>query len=112
MEKDSLIENVCRNYCRYYKPSKDEELACKGFLIIERLIRDEKELTFEKSEAVLDPSAEETLVKNMCVACPFFPEDCDFSLKREGSFPCGGFVVVGRLVEIGRILIDDIRNID
>lgn len=112
MDKDILIKNVCRDYCRYYKPSKDEELACMGFLIIQRLLRNGKEITFEESQAVLAPSTEETLVGNVCVTCPFFPDDCDFSLKREGSFPCGGFVVLGRLMEAGSIRIDDIRNMD
>jgi hypothetical protein len=112
MDKDTLIENVCRNYCRYYKPSKDEELACMGFLIIQRLLRNGAEIIFEESQAVLAPYTEETLVGNVCVTCPFFPDGCDFSLKREGSFPCGGFLVLGRLMEAGSISIDDIRNMD
>ena len=34
----TIREELCRNFCPYYKPSKDEELACLGFSVIERLI--------------------------------------------------------------------------
>ena len=34
----TIREGLCRNFCPYYKPSKDEELACLGFTVIERLI--------------------------------------------------------------------------
>jgi hypothetical protein len=112
MEKNAIIKSVCVRHCRYYKPSKDEALSCRGFLVIERLLQKGKEITFAEQEEGLSAETEERLVAKMCVACPFFPEDCDFSLKKKGAFPCGGFLVLGRLIETGSIRIDDTGNID
>jgi hypothetical protein len=112
MEKDAIIESVCVKHCRYYRPSKDEALACRGFFLVQRLLQKGKKITFPEVMNGLSPHTEETLVGNLCVACPFFPDDCDFSLKKDGSFPCGGFLVLGSLIEAGGISIDDIRNID
>ena len=112
MERDELKESVCAKHCRYYKPSKNEALSCRGVLVIERLLRKGKEITFPERGARFGTRTEESLAETMCVACPFFPDDCDFSLKQKGASPCGGFLVLGRLVEDGSICIDDIRNID
>jgi hypothetical protein len=112
MEKDAIIKGVCVKHCRYYKPSKDEALSCRGFLVIEHLLQQGKEITCGEQRISVGPHTEETLVGNLCVSCPFSPDDCDFRLKKKGSSPCGGFLVLGRLIEAGGISIDDIRNID
>jgi hypothetical protein len=112
MEMDEIIKRVCAKYCRYYKPAKNEALSCRGFLVIAHLLREGKEITIRERSASIGTRTEEALAENMCVACPFFPDDCDFSLRQKGASPCGGFLVLGRLVEEGSVCIDDIRNID
>jgi hypothetical protein len=107
------------NYCHYYKPDKDEELACLGFVIAERLLKKGFKLFFEKKAVCSDPATKEKLTKNMCIHCPFYEDDCDFAMEyrsnEEGlseSPPCGGFVFLGLLLEKNIIGIDDIKNIN
>ena len=71
----------------------------------------------------------------MCIACPFYENDCDFIIKsslspfskggqggiinsKEGLSdkekhppPCGGFMLLGHLLRKKIIGIDDIKNI-
>lgn len=108
--KSSLAGKLCKNYCRYYKPSKDKGLACKGFLAIERLIGEGREIPFDKAEKGLEVGTEKALIKKICKGCPFFEDGCDFVMKGDGSLPCGGFILLGHLMEKKIIAIDDITN--
>ena len=110
MEEINLAERLCLNFCPYYKPVKTKELACMGFLILERLLKKGKEIPFDKSAKILNGITEETLVQNMCVFCPFYESDCDFIQKTEKALPCGGFILLGHLLETKIIAIDDIIN--
>jgi len=114
-----MRNKLCKNYCHYYKPEKDEDLACLGFVIAERLMKKGFKLSFEKNAACSDPAMNEKLTKNMCIHCPFYEDDCDFAMEyrsnEEGfseSPPCGGFIFLGLLLEKDIIGIDDIRNIN
>ncbi len=42
-----LVKNLCANFCSYYKPAKKEELACRGFIVVKRLIEMGKHIPFE-----------------------------------------------------------------
>jgi hypothetical protein len=106
----SLAEKLCANFCRYYKPSKNEELACIGFLIIERMLKEGIEIPFDKRDRIPRPATEGRLVQNVCVPCPFYESDCDFVKERGGSLPCGGFVLLGHLLEEGIITVDNIKD--
>lgn len=68
-----MRNKLCNNYCHYYKPDKDEELACLGFFIAERLMKKGLKLSFEKNALRPDPVTKDTLIKNMCINCPFYP---------------------------------------
>ncbi len=114
-----MRNKLCKNYCHYYKPEKDEALACSGFVIAERLMQKGLKLSFKKTPARTNPATEKTLTKNMCIHCPFYEDDCDFAIEyrsnEEGfseSPPCGGFIFLGHLLEKNIIGIDDIRNIN
>jgi hypothetical protein len=114
-----MRNKLCKNYCHYYKPDKDEDLACKGFVIAERLMEKGLKLSFEKNAGRPDHAIEEMLTKTMCIHCPFYEDDCDFAMECRNnekifpeSPPCGGFVFLGHLLEKNIIGIDDIRNIN
>jgi hypothetical protein len=111
MDKKTLIKSVCSTYCQYYKPSKDEELACKGFLIIERLIQEGKDISFRKSARIPCAATKEMLIRILCSTCPFHDDECDFIVNKEALQPCGGFVALGHLLEEDLITVDDITNI-
>lgn len=110
MKDKSLHKKLCANFCQYYKPSKNEDLACMGFLIVERMLKEGMDIPFDKSERILDPATEETLIQNVCVVCPFYESDCDFVKQRGTSLPCGGFVLLGHLLEENIITVDNVKD--
>lgn len=108
MKELILEKRLCNIFCPYYKPSKDNALFCRGFSVVEKLLQEGKKINFLKSEGVLDRATEEMLVHNMCFTCPFYEEDCDFIRHRKNFPPCGGFTMLGQLLESDTITIDDI----
>jgi hypothetical protein len=105
-----LINKLCLKFCPYYKPSKDEELACMAYIVLERLMEKGDKIPFEKPGKAVATSTVETLAENLCVVCPFHENDCDFAERKENALPCGGFTLLGHLIEEKIILIDDIMN--
>lgn len=103
-----IREKLCRNFCEYYKPSKDEGLACKGFQIVDKLTEEGLEISFKKSGRKIKRDTEEALILNMCKSCSFYENDCDFVMKKAVYLPCGGFIFLGQLIEMDIIGIDDI----
>jgi hypothetical protein len=129
MKNKALSRGLCKAYCQFYKPAKDEDLACMGFIVAERL--------FERglpvlSHALPGPPAEtaeiglplpETivmLIARICRVCPFFESDCDFidfhkrgavNVQQPGAIPCGGFLFLGRLIDKKLIDIKDINQV-
>ena len=102
-----LEQTLCLKFCSYYKPGKNEELACRGYMVIERLLQEGKVLVFESSSGEPSPVSADILVKTLCIACDFHKQDCDFMQDRTAR-PCGGFVVLERLLGTGVITIEDI----
>lgn len=108
MRKDSLLEQIlCSKYCTYYKPGKNEELACRGAVVVERLLHEGKNRALECHLREFEPADAELIIKTMCTACDFYEQDCDFMQNREAR-PCGGFVFLAQLLGSGVITIQDI----
>lgn len=103
-----LTKLLCLNFCAYYKPSKSNELACLGYLVVEHLLKKGKKILFEKSDRILSQKTNDKLIKGMCISCPFHEKDCDFILHEGNLAPCGGFILLGQLLESELITIDDI----
>ncbi len=106
-----LRKNLCENFCPHFRPSKKQDLACKGFLVVEALLRRDRKIFFEKICRDIDETTRGALIRNMCTTCPFYENDCDFVRKKEESSPCGGFMLLGALLGKNSISIDDIRDI-
>ena len=111
MNETSLRERLCLQFCAYYKPSKNEELACKGFLVVEELVKEGKEIPFIKSDKLLEADTEKILRENLCVSCSFNESDCDYAQQEEGASPCGGFLLLGNLLETQVLTVDNIKNV-
>ncbi|OGW41199.1 MAG: hypothetical protein A2Y97_11410 [Nitrospirae bacterium RBG_13_39_12] len=107
----NLNEKLCLNYCPFYKPSKNEELACVGFLIVERLIKKGRAVPFEKYSNKLDKAVDERLMQNICPVCSFYKNECDFIQKKEKSSPCGGFILLGHLLKANIFTIENIKEV-
>ena len=95
-------------YCSYYKYGKNEELACKGYLVVKRLLSEGKDLDFENDSVRPGPATADKLIKTLCMGCDFHENDCDFMQDRAAR-PCGGFVVLERYLRARLITLDDIR---
>ncbi len=108
-----MEKRLCANYCSYYKPSKKSDLSCRGMSVVEKLMKEKKRNPFQKSDRNCSNATEEVLVKHMCTTCPFYEKDCDFIKYQGTSPPCGGFILLGQLLESGSITLEDImRNIN
>lgn len=111
MSKINLREKLCLHLCPHYKPSKKEELACKGYLIVERFVEEGREIPFVKSDKLIDAVTERMLRQHLCSTCSFYESDCDFAQQQEGAFPCGGFLLLGKLIEEHILSIDNMKDI-
>jgi hypothetical protein len=113
MKKDPATgETLCRNFCAYYKPAKKEELACRGFVVVQRLIEKGRAVPLARPEAAVPPDkrVEESLRQRLCRACDFRENDCDFILTGGNASPCGGFALLVRLLGTGKITIEEIET--
>jgi hypothetical protein len=110
MAEIDLHEKLCLNFCPYYKPTKSDRLACMGFIVVDRFIKQGMEIPFEKSHKMINKATGEKLAHNMCITCPFRESDCDFIQQKENSLPCGGFTLLGHLLEAHIITIDNIKD--
>ena len=120
MEKEELVKLLCSGYCTFYKPGKDEELACMGFTILEKLLDELKEVPARTEKTVLSLKTEEGLFRMICMRCPFFGQDCDFAawkrgeggnVAREAVNPCGGFLCLGHCIAHGTVDIQDLNRV-
>ena len=111
MNKKTQVKKLCRTFCPYYKPSKDEELACLGFLIVEKLTGKNKKISFKKRRGKPSASSVKAISQNICPECPYYEDDCDFAAEKKGALPCGGFILLGHLLDEDFINIDDMKNI-
>ena len=107
-----LVENLCGNACPYYKPGKNEDLACRGFEVVARLLKGGKQLSFAiaATETSFNAEVAEPLVQQVCWACVFREHDCDFIEDRKLQ-PCAGFSMLARLIMAEAISIADIKKI-
>jgi hypothetical protein len=99
---------ACTHFCSYYKPEKADDLACRGFMIIERLMRGGRRFSLPEDGAEPDRGVSEMLSARVCAECPFREDGCDFAAAQEGARPCGGFILLGLLVGSGELDVDDI----
>ena len=103
---------LCRNFCQYYKPGKNEELACQGFVVFHRLIGKGRRLSQEKPRrtAVPDAGTVEGLKGRVCASCSFQKEDCDFVLSGGTASPCGGYALLFHLLGRGDLTLEELEE--
>jgi len=102
---------LCRNFCQYYKPGRNEELECQGFVVVRRLIGKGRHVSQEKPRrtAVPDARTVEGLKGRVCAACSFRAADCDFVLSGGTASPCGGYALLFHLLGSGDLKLEDIE---
>jgi hypothetical protein len=102
-----LEQTLCLKFCSYYKPGKNEELACKGYMVVERLLREGISLVLASNSGESNPVSVDLLVMTLCMNCDFHEQDCDF-MQNRAARPCGGFILLERLLSSGVITMEDI----
>jgi hypothetical protein len=110
MKKNAtLVQTLCLPYCRYYKPGRNEELLCRGAVVIQRLLESGRSLSpEEKPGQDAGRKVQEPVIRLVCGACEFREQDCDFVQDRKAR-PCGGFELISSLLVAGVIAIEDIK---
>jgi hypothetical protein len=103
---------LCLNYCRYYKPGRNEELKCQGYIVVHELMRNGRNLALRRSArtALPDRSTQEELARRVCAVCAFREHDCDYVLTGGTALPCGGFAVLCHLLGSGEVTLEEIGN--
>ncbi len=108
MKKEALVHVLCLPFCAYYKPGRNEELRCRGALIVERLMESGRDVVTGGTKLInSDEAVSELMIRAVCGACDFREHDCDFAQDRQAR-PCGGYVLLSRLLGSKSISIEDI----
>ncbi len=103
MKKDIYTGIICKNFCSYFKGGK-EEMRCGGYkFLLDNFTPSEvkqlAELTQNPEELKKQiPPDNEELFNLICERCDFRVDGCDYSENRSGP-PCGGFILVERLIQ-------------
>jgi hypothetical protein len=124
---NSLAKSMFSTYCAYYKPAKDEELACRGYTVIQELIGKRIRIPLpeggdsgRKKAGMPGADAELLLIESICQQCPFNENDCDFISYKRLSIPvpgnnrvepCGGFIFLGQLLDGAVIKASDLSEL-
>ncbi len=124
MSKPKSVENICRAYCSFYKPDKEDALVCRGITAAESLLGSERGLLEfidpnDTSDITTGRSNALQLSDILCPSCDFQKDGCDFIVwirahRNEWpspSPPCGGFVFLCRMIEKSRIDFDRIKKV-
>ena len=106
-----LRGELCARFCPYYKPGRKEDLACKGFLVVQGLIKRGRQIPFSITDKRSDPTIRKILLRDLCAKCLFLQDGCDFVQQRERSSPCGGFILLSYLLGANIMTIDNIRDV-
>jgi hypothetical protein len=102
MKTAGYTDVVCKGFCSYFKDGKDE-LECGGYrFLIDNFTISELHLLIgliDRPEELKKqiPLANEDLFSLVCNKCDFLVDGCDFRENRSGP-PCGGFILVDRLI--------------
>jgi hypothetical protein len=102
---------LCLNFCTYYKPGRNEELACQGYVVVQRLISGGRRLSQERPAKAARPNAAtlKGLQDRVCLRCSFREQDCDYIATGGNAPSCGGFLLLSHLLGTGELTLDEIE---
>lgn len=101
---------LCRNFCAYYKPGKNEDLACRGLVVVHGLIKRGKRIPLGRPKKIseADGLTRDLLRTRVCRDCDFQADGCDFILTNGRAEPCGGVSLLFHLLESGELNEEEI----
>ncbi len=115
MESNLADERICRAHCIFFKPERKEEERCRGYTLA--LILADKGCLPElnPTSPPFNPDFKRSFLwTHVCQACPFLVDGCDFTSPEppENCLPCGGMVLLSRLLQDEKISEDQIGGAD
>jgi hypothetical protein len=111
-KRGAIDTGVCSTFCTYYRPGKNEDMACQSFVVVQGLIKAGRIRTSGRPGRLAEPDRRTgaILEERVCGACSFRAQDCDF-IATGGSAPsCGGMVLLRHLLGSGEIKISEIKG--
>jgi hypothetical protein len=111
-KKAKADDRLCLSYCRYYKPGRNEELKCQGYVVVHEIMRKRCNLALNQSVRATTPdrATQERLTERVCSNCAFAENDCDYLLTGGSAVPCGGFVFLIHLLGTGALTFEEIED--
>jgi hypothetical protein len=112
--KETFADYICRPYCIFYKEGVKDDMSCGGAIVVLQLIDAGRWTPGRDSiPPVHTRNDNPDLESLVCRRCPFVLDGCDFRSPSPPSdaAPCGGFILLSRLIDAGTITLEDIREV-
>lgn len=115
MNKNQFKEYICRPYCMFFKEGKKEDMFCRGAVVVEMLVGnnriDSTKIHRYKKKPGLWNKHKKNLETLVCSKCSFRKQDCDFQSENppENTEPCGGFILLSLLKENNMVTVPDME---
>jgi radical SAM protein with 4Fe4S-binding SPASM domain len=115
MNSRSAEEDICRAHCSFFKPNRTEEERCRGYSIVRSIAKTGPPFETTDLTEAFDASYQKSfLYDHVCSACPFLIDGCDFTSPEppEGAPPCGGVILLSKLLKAGRVTAERVQEAD
>jgi hypothetical protein len=97
MKRKDYIEAICRPHCEFYKPGRDRQ-KCGGYEFIERNLTAREVEGIETARPGRERDEKIRARALACSRCAFLEDGCDFRAGLD-SPPCGGYLIIDRLLK-------------
>lgn len=115
MDELGADEWICKDHCSFFKSDRKETDRCRGYTLLCAITDQKAPPQLSKAAKPFDPSFETSFFyQHVCERCPFLIDGCDFTSPHppNGCLPCGGLVLLSRLVNDGVLGESEIREAD
>jgi len=97
MKNPLYTEIICKGYCRYYSPGK-EEFMCGSYEVLRLNLTPQELRNLVKIRfRVLAENLSDYLRNLFCNKCKFKRNDCDFYAGLSDT-PCGGYMILKKIL--------------
>lgn len=98
MKNREYSKVICKSFCNFYKPGK-EEIKCGSFSFLKRNLSYGELLSTARISSINPELSMDGTIKSLaCLRCDFLQDGCDFRMGLS-SPPCGGYVIIENLLK-------------
>ncbi len=102
MKENIYTSLICKDFCNYYKPGKEEEI-CGGYFYLRNFVTPLELTSLIKIFKIRKEEVVERNFSSLCEKCEFRVDGCDFFVSKS-DIPCGGYVILSRLYRFINLL--------